>query len=178
MNYLTLDDSFAGIDTTLGHDVSTPVSKSTRTGADLDALKVGGTKESVTVRWQRIEDGDEWRNTVFEISDKKDLDDRTLSRRREWIFRAGRPLISHPAPESAAIKQEQEQHREVLAHYYYDGHSAEQIQIDLSLTATQLRLIKSRAKERFATLCRARFGKRTRPTEAPAEEDTDRPAAS
>lgn len=43
--------------------------------------------------------------------------------------------------------------REILRRFYFDEHSAERIMQEMSLTATQFRLIKSRAKQRFAKAC-------------------------
>lgn len=106
------------------------------------------------------------------------INDRALGRTRERSIE-DRPLRDiAPNPESAAIKHQQEQiaarilnslpsrHREVLVRFYLDGHSAEQIQADLNLTATQFRLIKSRAKARFAVLCQARLVQKRGPGRA------------
>jgi RNA polymerase sigma factor (sigma-70 family) len=76
------------------------------------------------------------------------------------------------SPEQAVISQEQTaiarrvlramkpKEREVLTRFYLDGERAEDIQEALHITETQFRLIKSRAKDRFTRLCRARFGVR------------------
>jgi len=103
------------------------------------------------------------------------ISDRTLCRSRERSLE-GRPLRdSGSDPESAAIKRQEEEiaarilnslperHREVLVRFYLHGYSAERIQADLSLTANQFRLIKYRAKARFAELCRARLACRKGP---------------
>jgi RNA polymerase sigma-70 factor (ECF subfamily) len=82
-----------------------------------------------------------------------------------------------PTPEQAfASKEEREiaaavlhvlphRDREVLVRFYLHEESAEQIQADLNLTETQFRLIKSRAKKRFAELGRARLAFRS-PTQS------------
>ena len=80
------------------------------------------------------------------------------------------PLRDHaPNPEEAVIHRERleiakrilealpERDRAVLIRFYLDGEPAPEIQKDLELTETQFRLIKSRAKSRFAELCQARL---------------------
>jgi len=74
------------------------------------------------------------------------------------------------SPESAAARREvvqmamrvlqslQPREREVLTRFYIDGDSAEEIGAKLDLNPTQFRLIKCRAKARFAELCQARLG--------------------
>jgi RNA polymerase sigma factor (sigma-70 family) len=48
--------------------------------------------------------------------------------------------------------------RDVLIRFYLHGEPAERIQADLSLTPTQFRLIKSRAKQRFTEQCKHQLG--------------------
>jgi hypothetical protein len=50
--------------------------------------------------------------------------------------------------------------REVLIRYYLDEQSAEEIQTTMGLTATQFRLIKSRAKARFTEMSKRRLSLR------------------
>jgi len=52
--------------------------------------------------------------------------------------------------------------REVLTRFYLDGQSATQICAEMDLSDTQFRLIKSRAKARFAQLGKSRLALRTR----------------
>ena len=78
-----------------------------------------------------------------------------------------------PDPEQAAMDRQRtevamrvlqsipERDREVLVRFYLKEQSATQICRDLSLTDTQFRLIKSRAKARFGELARRRFARRT-----------------
>jgi RNA polymerase sigma factor (sigma-70 family) len=78
-----------------------------------------------------------------------------------------------PNPESQAIQEQNtelamrilgsipKRDREVLTRFYLKEQPASQICHDLSLTETQFRLIKSRAKARFAELGRARLARRT-----------------
>lgn len=78
-----------------------------------------------------------------------------------------------PSPESQAIsgqntelamrilKSIPKRDREVLVRFYLQEQPASQICQDLSLTETQFRLIKSRAKARFAELGKARLAQRT-----------------
>jgi RNA polymerase sigma-70 factor, ECF subfamily len=72
-------------------------------------------------------------------------------------------------PESAALQAQYKRiavkvmmglpvrQREMLIRFYIREQTAEQIQAEMSLTATQFRLVKSRAKARFAELCQARI---------------------
>jgi RNA polymerase sigma-70 factor (ECF subfamily) len=53
--------------------------------------------------------------------------------------------------------------RDILKRFYLEGLSAETIQREMSLTPTQFRLIKSRAKQRFYELCQARLAMRKPP---------------
>jgi len=46
--------------------------------------------------------------------------------------------------------------REALLRFYVEGHTAEQIQRDLGLTADQFSALKAETKHRFAALCRQR----------------------
>lgn len=74
-----------------------------------------------------------------------------------------------PTPERSRLEAEQqemmhallrllkERDREILSRFYLDGQSQEQICSEMSLTATQFRLYKSRAKARFCTLALARM---------------------
>jgi len=109
-----------------------------------------------------------------------------------------------PSPESCSIQHEHraimerilrtlpERDREVLIRFYLKEEDAEKIQSDLGLTQTQFRLIKSRAKQRFAALTQARLARKpcrsirdvvsTIPltasaSDAPAVETARRPAA-
>ncbi len=78
-----------------------------------------------------------------------------------------------PNPEANAIEQEHQQlamrvlhglkkrDREVLIRFYLKEQDADGICRDLDLTATQFRLIKSRAKTRFVELAKRRFSLRT-----------------
>jgi DNA-directed RNA polymerase specialized sigma24 family protein len=47
---------------------------------------------------------------------------------------------------------------EVLVRYYLMEERGEQIQETLGITSAQFRLLKSRAKARFAKICQNRFG--------------------
>jgi RNA polymerase sigma factor (sigma-70 family) len=78
-------------------------------------------------------------------------------------------------PESAAISGQHEQlvatvlktmfgrDREILNRFYLDEHSQEQICKDMSLTPTQFRLLKSRAKTRFGEFGKRRLSLRSTP---------------
>jgi RNA polymerase sigma factor (sigma-70 family) len=84
----------------------------------------------------------------------------TIISQRELSSDVDFEMLSDEAldPESAAIRQQNkevavrvlaalpEKHREVLIRYYLNGHTPAKIQADMGLTATQFRLIKSRAK--------------------------------
>jgi RNA polymerase sigma factor (sigma-70 family) len=105
------------------------------------------------------------RNRAFSRTCEREIPDFSL---RDWS----------PNPEDKAMRSQQEeiagrilhslpeQHREVLVRFYLEGHSAERIQTDLQLTATQFRLIKSRAKARFSELCKARMESKSVPAAA------------
>ncbi len=78
-------------------------------------------------------------------------------------------------PEAAAMNRQQEQlavsvlkaisrrDREILTRFYLDEQSQEQICQDMSLTETQFRLLKSRAKARFGELGKRRLSRRNVP---------------
>ena len=78
-------------------------------------------------------------------------------------------------PEAAAMTRQQEQlavsvlkaisrrDREILTRFYLDEQSQEQICQDMSLTETQFRLLKSRAKARFGELGKRRLSRRNVP---------------
>jgi RNA polymerase sigma-70 factor, ECF subfamily len=82
-----------------------------------------------------------------------------------------------PGPEAQVILRQQEEiagrilrslrerDREVLIRFYLREQAPERIQADLDLSETQFRLIKSRAKARFAALCQERL-ERKRPGRA------------
>ena len=83
-----------------------------------------------------------------------------------------RMLSDSPTPEAAAIRRENvaiatrilmtlpKRDREVLIRFYAKEQGPEDIQRDLHLTETQYRLIKSRAKTRFAELVQSRLAGR------------------
>lgn len=85
----------------------------------------------------------------------------------------GLPLSDHrPDPERSAIQNQnmdvamrvlhslKKRDREVLIRFYLKEQAPEDICRDLDLTATQFRLIKSRAKTRFVDLAKQRFSLR------------------
>ena len=94
--------------------------------------------------------------------------------RRQGTEEEGR-IISDPSPnpEMLALKHEKdeiakrilmalpERDREVLIRFYLDGETAQVIQQELGITETQFRLIKSRAKARFADLVKSRLARRS-----------------
>jgi RNA polymerase sigma-70 factor (ECF subfamily) len=83
-----------------------------------------------------------------------------------------------PTPEGSRMAAEQREmmhsllghmkprDREILIRFYLDGHAQEQICTEMHLTATQFRLLKSRAKARFSTLALARLSRPLRRTGA------------
>ncbi|HXP83463.1 MAG TPA: sigma-70 family RNA polymerase sigma factor [Bryobacteraceae bacterium] len=99
---------------------------------------------------------------------------RRAVRRRKTDGPADGPELAdqRPTPERSRMDAEQREmmhsllghmkprDREILIRFYLDGHSQEQICADMTLTPTQFRLNKSRAKARFSTLALARL---TRP---------------
>jgi RNA polymerase sigma factor (sigma-70 family) len=89
---------------------------------------------------------------------------------------------SAPDPEAVAIRRQNaeiasrvlatlpEKHREVLIRYYLEGQQREAIQTEMGLTATQFRLIKSKAKSALTSRMRRRLGDRLAvPADAPPE---------
>lgn len=98
-----------------------------------------------------------------------------LSKERKHFTEEDGGIITDPAPdpESLALRREKEEiatrillamperDREVLIRFYLDGHSAECIQEEMDINATQFRLIKSRAKARFASLVKSRLALRS-----------------
>lgn len=76
-------------------------------------------------------------------------------------------FVPSTSPEArAALSQQKEiaqrilyslpdQHREVLTRFYHEGHSAEQIQTDLRISAAEFRRIKLTARTTYLELCQA-----------------------
>jgi DNA-directed RNA polymerase specialized sigma24 family protein len=60
----------------------------------------------------------------------------------------------------AVLRSMSDRDREVLTRFYLHEQSPELICRELNLTATQFRLLKSRAKERFAELGKTKLAKR------------------
>jgi RNA polymerase sigma-70 factor (ECF subfamily) len=98
-------------------------------------------------------------------------------------------IVSDPAlnPEMLAVEREKdeiakrilmalpERDREVLIRFYLDGHAAERIQHEMGISETQFRLVKSRAKARFASLVKTRLAPRPVASDDPRD---DRPKVS
>jgi len=98
-------------------------------------------------------------------------------------------IVSDPAlnPEMLAVQREKDQiakrilmalperDRVVLTRFYLDGHAAERIQHEMGITETQFRLVKSRAKARFASLVKTRLALRSVVSDDPRD---DRPKVS
>jgi RNA polymerase sigma factor (sigma-70 family) len=102
----------------------------------------------------------------------------TIARRRLYVhigeairerqaMAADSTVLTCPAsedPEQLALRSEREaiatrvlralpaRERETLTRFYFDGESAEAIQTSMGMTPTQFRLLKSRAKKRYAEL--------------------------
>jgi len=103
----------------------------------------------------QIEESVRARRNLTELDGKLELSDRA------------------PDPERGAIEHQNEElafrvllaiskrDREVLIRFYLREQSSSQICRDMHLTATQFRLIKSRAKARFGELGRRRFARRS-----------------
>jgi RNA polymerase sigma factor (sigma-70 family) len=102
------------------------------------------------------------------------IENAVQARRSQTELGPDSTLCDHyPSPESQAIsvqntelamrilKSIPKRDREVLVRFYLQEQPASQICHDLSLTETQFRLIKSRAKARFAELGRARLAQRS-----------------
>jgi RNA polymerase sigma-70 factor (ECF subfamily) len=100
--------------------------------------------------------------------------DRAMTARRKYVDPKSGPIWDRrPDPERAAIARQTDQvartvldslarkDREILARFYLLEQTPEQICRALGLTPTQFRLLKSRAKQRFAALGRARLSQRT-----------------
>jgi RNA polymerase sigma-70 factor (ECF subfamily) len=104
------------------------------------------------------------------------IEDNVLSRRQQFDLDWGLAVRdSGNNPEQAAIRLENEQiavrvlksiaprDREVLIRFYLWEQPAEQICMEMGLTDTQFRLLKSRAKARFGQLGRRKVTKRLVP---------------
>jgi RNA polymerase sigma-70 factor (ECF subfamily) len=102
------------------------------------------------------------------------IDDAVRERRQQTNSELIAALRDHrPNPEGAVIERQQKElamrllgsiprrDREVLIRFYLREQKAPQICRDMDLTDTQFRLIKSRAKARFAELAKARLSRRT-----------------
>jgi RNA polymerase sigma-70 factor (ECF subfamily) len=111
--------------------------------------------------------------------------------RRHRTGEEGR-IVSDPGPnpETLAVEREKDEiarrilmalparDREVLIRFYLDGHAAERIQHEMGISQTQFRLLKSRAKSRFASLVQSRLALRPVATVNSAVNADDSPAPS
>jgi RNA polymerase sigma factor (sigma-70 family) len=96
----------------------------------------------------------------------------TLITERQSVEDSGMICDSAPDPETSAIRRENaeiagrvlatlpKKHREVLIRYYLEGQPRERIQAEMSLTPTQFRLIKSKAKAALTLRLRRRLSDR------------------
>lgn len=107
--------------------------------------------------------------------------DELYKERRHGTVEDGRIVCDpSPNPETLAVRRQEDEiakrilvalpqrDREVLIRFYLDGHAAEHIQEEMGITATQFRLIKSRAKARFACLVKKRLANRSVAADAPS----------
>jgi RNA polymerase sigma-70 factor, ECF subfamily len=92
--------------------------------------------------------------------------------RRNWfqLDFATTLLDSHPSPEHRVIRRQfndvalrilstmRHREREVLARFYLQEQSADEICQEMELTETQFRLLKSRSKAKLVKLCKGRLG--------------------
>jgi len=101
------------------------------------------------------------------------IDGAVHTRRNEVDVTSRTDLSTHdPDPERRVIQQQNQElamrvlrslpkrDREVLMRFYLQEETAEQICAEMSLTATQFRLIKTRAKARYTELGQRRFAQR------------------
>ena len=100
--------------------------------------------------------------------------DRAVQLRREQADMEATTLLSdlRDSPEEAAIARENEQmaevvlrsiserDRDILTRFYLKEQSQEEICLEMNLSETQFRLLKSRAKARFGELGRKRLARR------------------
>jgi len=94
--------------------------------------------------------------------------------RRNWFqLDFATPLLDRePSAEHGAIRREYNEvarrmlsamrlrEREVLVRFYLQEQAADDICVDMQLTRTQFRLLKSRAKAKLGRLCQGRLGKK------------------
>jgi RNA polymerase sigma-70 factor (ECF subfamily) len=101
------------------------------------------------------------------------IDIAVQQRKQQVDLDVGAPLPdSHVSPEVAAMTKEEEQlavsvlkgisrrDREILTRFYLDEQPQEQICLEMKLSETQFRLLKSRAKARFGELGKRRLSRR------------------
>ena len=138
------------------HDIFLSVTQSIRRGDVREPDRLMGYVRTVLRRQVASQIGEimQSRNSQLDLETGMRLSDRRAS------------------PEAAAIEQEHQQlamrvlhglkkrDREVLIRFYLKEQDADDICRDLDLTATQFRLIKSRAKSRFVELAKRRFSLR------------------
>jgi RNA polymerase sigma-70 factor (ECF subfamily) len=84
-------------------------------------------------------------DTAFGLASPNNDPERTTIR-HEYVDIARRILLALPTRD-----------REILLRFYVRGEHPDQIQQELSLTPTQFRVVKSRAKQRFTSMCQARL---------------------
>jgi RNA polymerase sigma factor (sigma-70 family) len=138
------------------HDIFLIVTQSIRRGDLREPERLMGYVRTVLRRQVAayIEQAVHIRRNEVEMGPALNLTDREISPERRIVEKetqevAMRVLRSLPARD-----------REVLARFYLEEQSAEQICRDMQLTETQFRLIKSRAKARYGELGKRRFAQR------------------
>jgi RNA polymerase sigma factor (sigma-70 family) len=101
-----------------------------------------------------IEDAVHARRNEVEIESGLNLTDRQISPERQVLEKQTQEVAMR------ILRSLPERDREVLARFYLEEQTPEQICAEMNLTETQFRLIKSRAKARYGELGKRRFAQR------------------
>lgn len=138
------------------HDIFVIVTQSIRRGDLRDPERLMGYVRTVLRRQVAayIEDAVHARRNEVEIESGLNLTDRQISPERLVLEKQTQEVAMR------ILRSLPERDREVLARFYLEEQTPEQICSEMNLTETQFRLIKSRAKARYGELGKRRFAQR------------------
>jgi RNA polymerase sigma-70 factor, ECF subfamily len=138
------------------HDIFVIVTQSIRRGDLRDPERLMGYVRTVLRRQVAayIEDAIHARRNEVEIEPGLNLTDRQVSPERQVLEKQTQEVAMR------ILRSLPERDREVLARFYLEEQTPEQICSEMNLTETQFRLIKSRAKARYGELGKRRFAQR------------------
>jgi RNA polymerase sigma-70 factor (ECF subfamily) len=138
------------------HDLFVTITQSIRRGDLREPERLMGYVRTVLRRQVAgyIEEAMYTRRNEVEIEPSLNLRDKRVSPEKRVVDQQSHELAVR------LLRSLPERDREVLIRFYLDEQTPERICLDLNLTQTQFRLIKSRAKARYGELGKRRFAQR------------------